>query len=50
LMENTKTLCKQNEYGITDHFIPEDGHLTKLGNVWVSENLYNYLVKYLGDR
>lgn len=47
LMEFTHTLCKQNEYGIRDHYIPEDGHLTKLGNLWVAEHLSHLLNRHL---
>ncbi len=43
LMEYTNQQCKENHYGIRDHYIPEDGHLTKLGNQWVAKNLEKIL-------
>jgi len=49
LMEYTNLLCKTNEYGIKDYFIPEDGHLTKLGNFWVAEILNDKLKEILSQ-
>lgn len=47
LMEQSHTLCKENRYSIEDHFIPEDGHLTNLGNLWVAERLSEILKKFI---
>lgn len=47
LMESTGQLCVENQTRIQDYFIPEDGHLTKLGNMWVAKNLKNFLEKEL---
>ena len=44
LLPYTKNMCAVNDRhvklkGIMDHFIPGDGHLTKLGNDWMKESL-----------
>lgn len=47
LMDETKTLCKENHYSIKDYFIPEDGHLTVIGNKWVANSLSKILEEKL---
>lgn len=43
LMPYTNQQCVENQHGIRDHYISEDGHLTKLGNQWVAKNLEKIL-------
>lgn len=44
LISETHRMCDSEKgIGIKDHFIPLDGHLTKLGNEWVSQGLKKYL-------
>lgn len=50
LMPYAKTMCNTKSptsslKGIEDHFLPGDGHLTKLGNAWVYESLKSELEK-----
>ncbi|TGL58493.1 LA_2490 family SGNH/GDSL-type esterase [Leptospira sarikeiensis] len=41
--KETSSMCgfdpNGKKYGILDHYIPEDGHFTKRGNVWAAESL-----------
>ncbi len=52
LMPFAKNMCALNlksniaEKGIENHFLPGDGHLTKLGNRWVYESLKIELENY----
>ncbi|MFN3603156.1 MAG: LA_2490 family SGNH/GDSL-type esterase [Leptonema sp. (in: bacteria)] len=47
LMDYTNYQCIEGEYRIEDHYIPEDGHFTKLGNEWVARHLKTILEKLL---
>lgn len=37
---------KTNKAGIQDYYIPGDGHLTKLGNLWAAESIADALKDY----
>ncbi|EQA47286.1 hypothetical protein LEP1GSC050_1091 [Leptospira broomii serovar Hurstbridge str. 5399] len=47
LKKDTVTMCKigtdGRRIGILDHFIPEDGHFTKIGNQWLAEAIAKHL-------
>ncbi|MCS7204938.1 MAG: lipase [Leptospiraceae bacterium] len=46
LMADTPSMCQEGKWGFKDYFIPEDGHLTQLGNEWLA-NVLEKKLKFL---